>query len=132
MLPEKYFCAGSNQILETIRVIRPITATILITDPLSPRLTACQQPSSALKTRKCYLRIGNYPGVSFTGVIATNLAKMQPTVIPGNDRSQLSGDNTTHNPRANYFLLNVEKIVNLFVSHIPAVIGIQNYFRMLI
>ena len=75
----------TNRVLETIIVIRPITGAILITDPPPrPRLMAGNNDSSSgandslspvclVITRKCNSSIGNYPGVSFTVVIATNL-----------------------------------------------------------
>lgn len=71
----------TNRVLETIIVIRPITGTILITDPPSPLMTGNNDRSSGANdslsrlviTRKCNSSIGNYPGVSFTVVIATNL-----------------------------------------------------------
>ena len=70
-----------NQVLETIIVIRPITGAILITDP-PPLMAGGNNDSSSgandslsrlVITRKCNSSIGNYPGVSFTVVIATNL-----------------------------------------------------------
>ena len=71
-----------NQVLETIIVIRPITGAILITDPPPPLMAGGNNDRSSgandslsrlVITRKCNSSIGNYPGVSFTVVIATNL-----------------------------------------------------------
>ena len=101
-----------NRVLETIIVIRPITVTILITDLpprnylppaihaaviVSPTLSlSCRHNNdrtAAVITRKCNFSIGNYHGVSFSGVIATNLAKMHNIlVVPDGSVCTFHGD----------------------------------------
>ena len=98
----------TNRVLETIIVIRPITVTILITDLpprnylppaihaaviVSPTLSlSCRHNNdrtAAVITRKCNFSIGNYHGVSFSGVIATNLPELHRVIHRLNLNHQL-------------------------------------------
>ena len=81
LYPRQRHLRTFNRVLETIIVIRPITEAILITDPPLMAAAGNNDRSSGANdslsrlviTRKCNSSIGNYPGVSFTVVIAENL-----------------------------------------------------------